>query len=71
MAGLRNICRMHGAIIASDGTTTVKHVWDYANECPVNEKDMPVGSQRWRASEKAKWEEIKKHWPPKAEGDQK
>jgi hypothetical protein len=29
-------------------------LWDYANDCAVAEKDMPRGSDRRKASDKAK-----------------
>ena len=60
MAGLRNICRMYGGMTASDGNRTIKYVWDYANDEPVDEKEMPFGSDRHKASEIARAELIRK-----------
>jgi hypothetical protein len=59
MAGLRRICRMYGGMTVSSNGRTINYVWDYANEEPVNEKDMPMGSKRWEASEKAKHKLLK------------
>ena len=57
MGGLARICKMYGGMVATDADgKTVKWVWDYANDVPVHEKDMPFGSERHKASEKAKWD---------------
>ena len=37
---------------------TVNWKWDYANDEAVKESEMPQGSERWKASEKAKWVSI-------------
>ena len=42
----------------------VKYVWDYANDEPVKASEMKVGSDRWNASEKAKWEAARQPTPP-------
>jgi hypothetical protein len=59
MAGLRSICKLYGSIKATsaDGKTVV-HVWDYAADEPCLQSEMPKGSDRWKASEKAKWKAI-------------
>jgi hypothetical protein len=62
MAGLQKICRMYGGLIASDGKKRVNYSWDYANERAVKEADMPQGSPAHAASEKAKWEALRKQW---------
>lgn len=56
MSGLRKLCKLYGRVTAksSDGTT-IKYVWDYAIDGPVAEEQMPVGSARWEASEKARF----------------
>lgn len=56
MGGLRRLCRLYGSIKIGDA----RHVWDYALDEPALEKDMPVGSERWKASEKARAELIKR-----------
>ncbi len=33
-------------------------VWDYANECALQESEMKPGSERWEKSERAKWNLI-------------
>lgn len=55
MAGLRNMCRMYGAmtVTGNDGKT-INYVWDYAADEPIDKKKMPMGSERWKASEVAK-----------------
>lgn len=56
MAGLKNILKMYGK------TTVNGVVWlyDYANDEAVKESDMPQGSERHKASEKAKYEQVMK-----------
>lgn len=59
MSGLARICKMYGRMECSDQHgKKVVWVWDYANDEPVHQKEMPSGSERWKASEKAKWEAI-------------
>jgi hypothetical protein len=55
MAGLRRICKAFGGmtVIGNDGKT-IKYVWDYAADEPVPQSEMPIGSERWMASERAK-----------------
>jgi hypothetical protein len=59
MGGLAKICKMYGGMKVSAGGKTVEHVWDYANDKAVPKEEMPVGSVRWKASEKVKWNGIK------------
>jgi len=63
MAGLRNLCKAFGGMTISDGSSTINYVWDYATDEAVDEKDMPMGSERWKISERAKWAEIAKQRP--------
>lgn len=60
MAGLRRICKMYGGmtVTGSDGKK-VNYVWDYANDEPIPKEQMPVGSERHKASEIAKWKLMK------------
>lgn len=39
-----------------EATPVTRLVYDYANETLVDEADMPVGSERWAASERAYWQ---------------
>lgn len=56
MAGLRRVCKLLGGmtVTGNDGKT-VKYVWDYAADKPVPESEMPMGSERWKKSERVKW----------------
>ncbi|KZY25624.1 hypothetical protein A3728_18365 [Sulfitobacter sp. HI0040] len=47
MAGLARICKMYGRMKVG----SITWVWDYATDTPVHETDMPIGSERWKASE--------------------
>jgi hypothetical protein len=51
MAGLAKICKMFGGMKVQGES----FVWDYVANKAVPEKEMPQGSDRWKASEKAKW----------------
>ena len=42
-----------------DGKTT-KYVWDYAADEIALESEMKVGSKRWKASEKAKYDALRR-----------
>lgn len=67
MAGLARICRLYGRIEVHDGKGGKQlWVWDYVKEEPVIAQDMPTGSERWKASEKAKWGQIKEAMEQKA-----
>ena len=58
MGGLARICKLFGGIkVTSDGKT-VEHVWDYDHDEAVTKDEMPIGSDRWKRSEKAKWDKI-------------
>lgn len=55
MAGLRNLCKLYGGMtIKGNDGVTIRYVWDYAADEPVPDTEMPLGSERWRASERAK-----------------
>lgn len=51
LRGLEKVCRLYGRMKCGDTMMS----WDYANEIAVPESDMPMGSERWKASEKAKF----------------
>ena len=51
LRGLEKVCRLYGRMKC--GNTMM--VWDYDNEVAVKESEMPMGSDRWLRSEKAKW----------------
>jgi hypothetical protein len=58
MGGLARICKLLGGIkVTSDGKT-VEHVWDYDHDEAVPKDKMSIGSDRWKRSEKAKWDKI-------------
>ena len=56
MSGLRRVCKMLGwmTVTGNDGKT-VRYVWDYAADETVPEEQMPFGSERHKASERARW----------------
>lgn len=55
LRGLEKVCKALGRMKCGD----VMMVWDYASSEAVPEKEMPAGGDRWRESEKAKWESTK------------
>lgn len=55
MAGLSKICKSLGGItVRNQNGEAVHWVWDYVAQKAVHETDMPVGSERWKASEAAR-----------------
>ena len=52
LSGLQRICKLYGRVKCGKNMM----VWDYANDCAVKEALMKPGSDRWKASERAKWE---------------
>ena len=58
MAGLRRICRALGGMTVSANGKTVHYVWDYVADEPVRRDEMPVGSERHKASERAKYASL-------------
>lgn len=62
MTGLRKICKLYGGmIVTGNNGKTIRYVWDYANDEPVPESQMPFGSDRHKASELARWQPIGSH----------
>jgi hypothetical protein len=57
--GLKRICKLHGRIRLGGQL----FVWDYATDEAVDHKLMPVGSERWNASELAKAEWLRGQLP--------
>lgn len=51
MGGLRRIAKLHGGIKINGRS----YVWDYVADEPVPENEMPFGSARWKASERARY----------------
>lgn len=49
--GLKRVLRACGSMKCGD----ILWLWDYANEEAVLAKDMPPGSRRWAASERARF----------------
>lgn len=50
MSGLAKLCKAHGSMEVNG----VRWLWDYAENCAVPESDMPKGSVRRKASDRAK-----------------
>lgn len=59
MTGLQRILKMYGSTTVSANGKTVRWFWDYAQDCPAREDEMPKGSARWKESERAKYAAIK------------
>lgn len=59
MSGLARICKAYGGLKATANGKTVEWAWDYAKDKAVHKEEMPVGSKRWMASEKAKWNSLR------------
>jgi hypothetical protein len=56
MAGLEKLCKQFGGLRVRDRDgKAVDWVWDYANNVAVKSPEMPEGSDRWKASERAKY----------------
>jgi hypothetical protein len=55
MSGLQRMCKMYGGMTVTGNGKTIRYVWDYANDEPVLEDEMPFGSDRHKASERARW----------------
>ena len=56
MSGLARICKAYGSMVINGK----KFVWDYVADAAVPEQEMPVGSDRWKASERVRWEPVEK-----------
>lgn len=60
MAGLQRICKMFGGLNAVDKNgNRVEYVWDYVADIAVLKSEMPEGSERWQASERKKYADLK------------
>lgn len=60
MAGLQRICKMFGGLNAVDAQgNRYEYVWDYVADKAVLKSEMPEGSERWQASERKKYEDLK------------
>lgn len=51
MGGLARIAKALGGITIQGK----KYVWDYVSDKAVPEEEMPAGSERWKASEMARF----------------
>lgn len=56
MAGLQRICKMYGGMEINGK----RFVWDYAENVAVPAAQMKPGSSRWKASEKARMEAMRR-----------
>lgn len=61
MNGLRMICKLYGGMKITANGETVNYVWDYVADDAVPDTEMPFGSDRWKASEKARWIKTETH----------
>jgi hypothetical protein len=60
MSGLNKIAKMYGRMTTVDQNGNRSNlVWDYVADKAVPEADMPMGSERWKASERKKWGDIR------------
>lgn len=55
MGGLARICKRYGRM-RINGTMMV---WDYVADKAVPESEMPDGSERWKASERKRWTDVR------------
>jgi hypothetical protein len=61
LAGVRQTCCVcGGTLVTENDDKKISYVWDYVKEEPVTEQEMPVGPERWKASEQAKVELMRK-----------
>ncbi len=51
LRGLQKVCKLYGRMEIGG----VMWCWDYANDVAVKEKNMKIGSDRWKKSEAAKY----------------
>lgn len=57
--GLKMICKTYGGMTFRDNRgNTVEYAWDYDADEPVLRGEMPDGSERWKASERARWTKL-------------
>lgn len=56
MSGLNRVITMYGSVTLGKES----YVWDYVNEVAIPETEMPIGSDRWKESERAKWNAVKR-----------
>lgn len=54
MAGLKRIAKICGGIEIQG----VRYVYDYVSDECVPESEMPTSGERWKASEKKKWQDF-------------
>lgn len=61
MGGLARICRAYGGmkVTGNDGTA-INYVWDYVADQAVPDTEMPRGSARHRASEKRRYNDMRR-----------
>lgn len=54
-AGLQRVCKTYGSMVIQGK----KYVWDYVADKAVPESEMPFGSDRHAASERARCEYLR------------
>jgi hypothetical protein len=57
LSGLQKVAKLYGGLTANGK----RCVWDYASDEAVPEAEMKPGSERWKASERAKWDTPAQH----------
>ena len=68
--GLARICKLYGRMKATgaDGKS-IMWVWDFVADKAVHESEMPEGSDRWKASERARWTAVREAMDRSRNGD--
>lgn len=59
MGGLLRICKAHGGMRVTARGVTVHYVYDYVADKAVPDSEMLPGSDRWAASERKRWGDVK------------
>lgn len=60
MSGLQRICKLYGSMVIQGRTW----LWDYVADEAVPENEMPFGSERHKASERARWQQVQQSEKP-------
>lgn len=59
LTGLQKVCRIYGRMKCGD----TMMAWDYVNEVAIPEKELRANKERWAASERKRFEELKSAKP--------
>lgn len=55
MSGLRRLCQLYGRIRIQGKLW----VWDFSKDEPAPSDEMRKGSERWKESERVRWQSVK------------